>query len=678
LEEGKQSRDIDLERGFAQGDGPSPRLYNVGEQILLFRLEYDPEIAGIYLTFLIPRTVVNNETVFPRIESAEAAGLVVDNELKHTNRRIPSFADDATGGFDRSARNLAYVKEILQVFGRMCGLETNVDKTTLMPVGCLNDPVGHDVLQLGFEIVTEIKCLGLIIDNRASNLEQHFDGTIRKIRQLIGSWERYNLTLMGRICVAKTMLISQIGYIGCIVTPTANQISTLQNLIDGYVTRGIVVAKDRLYNKPTHGGLGLINIELYITALQCSWVRRCYTVLNDPWRWRLAESCNFWFENLHEGKLDPVLYPIEHNILTSFIKFRAAYYTMNENFLQANIVDNPLFSRGNPGRVNRGRGNPGRLVEEPGLVDRIFLGQQFYADHEERLLGLKMKSLIVDGRVSPYPDLLITTGIPFTQATYFRLITVGNFAVQKYADKENSNGTSIELKMFMCGIKKGSKKFRKVLGHGIRTTKVEDLRVVQTFFRLVGSDIPDPAILGRLHTVWTWNFLSNRIRFFSFQFLNNSLGTKSRIAARYRNGGNIIDERCTFCVRSGSMVPMREEFAHVFYDCPYIRPLCDRAYDIYFRHRLDDAQKKLCYLTGIVETLHKNDSTFYILTATLINYTIWQWKQKKMIPSIATLLNEVDYGFYMICYTSRKIENMAVISTTPICRRWRDGQYGRG
>ncbi len=92
-------------------------------------------------------------------------------------------------------------------------------------------------------------------------------------------------------------------------------------------------------------------------------------------------------------------------------------------------------------------------------MDRIFLGQQFYADHKERLLGLKMKSLIVDGRVSPNPDLLITTGIPFTQATYFRLITVGNFAVQKYADKENSNGTSIEVKTVVCGIKKGSKKF---------------------------------------------------------------------------------------------------------------------------------------------------------------------------------------------------------------------------
>ncbi len=112
-----------------------------------------------------------------------------------------------------------------------------------------------------------------------------------------------------------------------------------------------------------------------------------------------------------------------------------------------------------------------------------------------------MKSLIVDGRVSPYPDLIITTGIPFTQTTYFRLITVGNFAVQKYADKVNSNGTSIELKTFVCGIKKGSKKFRKVLEHGIQTPKVEELRVVQTFFRLVGTEMPDPAILGRLHTV---------------------------------------------------------------------------------------------------------------------------------------------------------------------------------
>jgi hypothetical protein len=59
----------------------------------------------------------------------------VDSELKHHNRRIPAFADDANGGFDRSAQNLANVKTILHEFGLMSGLETNVDKTTLMPIG---------------------------------------------------------------------------------------------------------------------------------------------------------------------------------------------------------------------------------------------------------------------------------------------------------------------------------------------------------------------------------------------------------------------------------------------------------------------------------------------------------------------------------------------------------------
>jgi exonuclease III len=667
LEGGKHSRDFDLERGFAQGDGPSPRLYNVGEQILLFRLEYDPEIAGIYLSFIIPRTVINNEVTYPRIEAAEAAGFTVDTELKHHNRRIPAFADDANGGFDRSARNLAYIKNILTDFGIMCGLETNVEKTTLMPIGCLDEPVGQDVIDLGFEIVNEIKCLGMMIDNRAANLSRHFDGTIRKIQQLIGSWDRYNLSLMGRICIAKTMLISQIGYIGCIVSPTPDQRTSLQNLIDGYVTKGIVIAKDRLYDHPKVGGLGLINLEHYISALQCSWIRRCFTVINDSWRWRIAEGCNFNFEDPLTYTPDPELYPIEHNIMTSFTKFRSKFFGCNENFLHAKIVNNPMFLRGIPGRA-----------QEPGIVDPSFFGHQFFEMHKERLLDMKMNNLIANGAMINFQDLIRTTGVPFTQVIFFRLIPVCNYAIVKYANRENSNGTSVNLSGYICRVKKGSKRFRRILNQKNPDPKIENLRVVQTFFRFLTTEVPDPVAVGKLHCIWTWQFLSNRIRFFAFQYYNNSLGTKTRIAARYRNGGIILDQRCTFCVKAGSLVPMREDFIHVFYDCPHIRSLCDRAYDIYFKHRLDDTKKRLCYMTGTVDTYQKNDGFFYMLTSLLINYTVWQSKLRVMIPGIATLTNEVDYLFYMVCFTSKKIENMAIISNCPICRRWRAGQYGRG
>ena len=175
---------------------------------MLFPIEYDPNVAGVYLTFVVPRAIVKNEVVFQNLDRAEERGLTVDMEVPHTNRRIPAFADDANGGLERSKRDLELVKGILYDFGVMSGLETNVEKTTLMPIGCLDKPIPVEVLELGFEIVESIKCLGLTINNRATNLEDHFDGVILKIRKLINQWEQYNLSLMGKIGISKTMLVS--------------------------------------------------------------------------------------------------------------------------------------------------------------------------------------------------------------------------------------------------------------------------------------------------------------------------------------------------------------------------------------------------------------------------------------------------------------------------------------
>ena len=132
---------IDLERGFAQGNSPSPRKYNIGEQILLFRLEYDPNIAGVYNSFLIPRQLAGNGADLAEVQTAERKGLVVDRELVHTNRKTNAFADDTAAGLLRNANNLNYVKQVLFDFGSVSGLETNVEKTTLMPIGNLGEPL---------------------------------------------------------------------------------------------------------------------------------------------------------------------------------------------------------------------------------------------------------------------------------------------------------------------------------------------------------------------------------------------------------------------------------------------------------------------------------------------------------------------------------------------------------
>jgi hypothetical protein len=187
------------------------------------------------------------------------------------------------------------------------------------------------------------------------------------------------------------------------------------------------------------------------------------------------------------------------------------------------------------------RGIPGRL-QEPGIVDPAFFGPQFFERHKERLLEMKMNNLFVDGTMKNFQELVRTTGVPFTQVIYLRLIPVCNYALVKYANKENSNGTSVDIRGYICKIKKGSKRFRRVLSQKNNEPKIENMRVVQTFFRFLSVEVPDPAVVGKMHCIWTWQFLSNRIRFFAFQFFNNSLGTKTRIAARYRNGGIILDQ----------------------------------------------------------------------------------------------------------------------------------------
>jgi hypothetical protein len=341
--EGSISREFGLERGFAQGNGPSPKKYNIGEQILLFRLEYDPMLAGVYTSFIIPRNIVNGVEYLPAVDQAREKGLQVDSELCQNKRRATAFADDTSGFFARQAQNLLMVKNILIEFGRISGLETNIEKTTIMPIGNLHEPVSQEIIELGFAVVTEQKTLGLTINNTASNLNRYFDTKIGKVRSLIGKWGSYNLSLTGRIAISKTMLVSQIGYIGCIITPSCQQLKILQDMIDSFVTQGTVVARDRLYIKPKEGGLGLINLSDYVTALQCSWVKRCTVKINDSWRWRLASACNFNLEMLRKRFFDAELEPVLYNIAESFEKIQWKFWALNENYLMAPLVDNKFF-----------------------------------------------------------------------------------------------------------------------------------------------------------------------------------------------------------------------------------------------------------------------------------------------------------------------------------------------
>jgi hypothetical protein len=58
--------------------------------------------------------------------------------------------------------------------------------------------------------------------------------------------------------------------------------------------------------------------------------------------------------------------------------------------------------------------------------------------------------------------------------------------------------------------------------------------------------------------------------------------------------------------------------------------------------------------TGIYDAVLTKDNFFYVLTAILLNYTVWRFRTKKIVPSLATQCHEVDYLFNTVAVCSKK------------------------
>jgi hypothetical protein len=69
---------------------------------------------------------------------------------------------------------------------------------------------------------------------------------------------------------------------------------------------------------------------------------------------------------------------------------------------------------------------------------------------------------------------------------------------------------------------------------------------------------------------------------------------------------------------------------------------------------------------------------FTVLNVLLLNYVVWQFRLKKIIPGLATLELEIDTLFSGVMNVSKKWSETAINSDASICRRWREQQHRRG
>jgi hypothetical protein len=116
-----------------------------------------------------------------------------------------------------------------------------------MRIGNLDGKVSNEIKELGFTFVDEMVLLGFKLSNNGNMLALNFDPVVEKIRSSILYWERFYLSIPGKIAVYKCLLLSQISYKASILMPNLDTVRLLSSLMENFVTNGITFARDRIY-----------------------------------------------------------------------------------------------------------------------------------------------------------------------------------------------------------------------------------------------------------------------------------------------------------------------------------------------------------------------------------------------------------------------------------------------
>jgi 2C-methyl-D-erythritol 2,4-cyclodiphosphate synthase len=71
-------------------------------------------------------------------------------------------------------------------------------------------------------------------------------------------WKKFNLSITGRINVSKSLLLSQLTYAGSIIMPTAEQMSTIENVIIDFIASDLRISKKQVTVSVKKGGMGML------------------------------------------------------------------------------------------------------------------------------------------------------------------------------------------------------------------------------------------------------------------------------------------------------------------------------------------------------------------------------------------------------------------------------------
>jgi mannosylglycoprotein endo-beta-mannosidase len=260
MDDGSLSENFVLNSGRPQGEVLSPVQYNIGEQILLFKIELDPGIKSLFNNILGPNTP------FPITCNNVMENKTFRMESEGETNKAEGFADDANILTRADQESIKNAEILIERFSEISGLKCNFSKSSVMYIGTKTTGIITK-----FPEVHSYTLLGIEIDSEATLLAKNFSKAKKNIQHIINFWIRFDLSLPGRIAIAKTFLLSQLNYFGLIFMPPDPDLISFQTQIDNFCLKNLKFTNEKRYATPEEGGLGLINLKDSLISQQSLW-----------------------------------------------------------------------------------------------------------------------------------------------------------------------------------------------------------------------------------------------------------------------------------------------------------------------------------------------------------------------------------------------------------------------
>ncbi len=362
-----------------------------------------------------------------------------------------------------------------------------------------------------------------------------------KIESLIHFWERFKLSLPGRISIIKTLLVPQLNYLGCILTPSDTIVKNIQLALDSFALKGIVVSTDRRYLLPEQGGVGLFRIEEFLFVQKCSWIKRILSNQNDNWRLTMmsfASSRNI--EHLRSCDIDPNKHFILYDVAAAFELFVSCFSLIDNNYRKNSIFANGAFHTSG---------------QDPRPLGIDFFGRKFYESNSSLLRTLTFDDCFNNSEfksINEFSDL----GLRFPASLWMKIRSALFFSKNKLTFPTTKEGRSVGD--FLRGFRKSSKPFRITINNaGYIGESPDNLTVVSSFSNITNTLIHSIDCLPHVLSSWNRTFWDNHFREFIFKCSYNSLRTKDRLSHFLQ-----LDDVCNFCKNIVTDFKQRETFPH--------------------------------------------------------------------------------------------------------------------